>query len=155
MARRAYEKFVEAGIHTPPENPMEKLSAQMILGGEDFVEEIKNRLKTQNISGEDISEGKDILKWSMKEARETLENIAVFYHVSIETLKEKKCRDNWPRDVAIWVFSKQSKWSGKKIGVKFGISGSAVGKAVRRVESAADSSTISKELKAIHSRFPA
>ena len=49
-------------------------------------------------------------------------------------LKKKKSKYNWPRDVAVRVFFRHSRWTLGRIGVLFRISYSAVSKAVSRVE---------------------
>ena len=50
--RRRYAAFVRAGVDDPPACPWSKLLKQGVIGGEDFVDEVKKRLALQEASPE-------------------------------------------------------------------------------------------------------
>lgn len=153
-----YKAFVARGMTAPAPDIMNKVQAQLILGSDDFAEKIKKSIG----SGKTVSEGKDIissrklLKWSKKEAGEAISTVAAYYGVTVEEIKAKGRRSNLPREVAMSVFRKFSRWPLSKIGTVFGADYSAVNKAVKRLsEKAAADRKISKELNEVYSKFPA
>ena len=156
-AKIRYREMIEAEAGGEPEDIMSKVTAQSILGSDDFVERIKKMIRKQNggIAG-DISSGRQLARWGRKEADDALEIVAGKCGVDVDVLKEKGRHKNQPRDLAVTVFHRLSKWSLEEIGTEFGTSRSAVSKIVSRAENIIRTDKqAQKLLDSIFATFPA
>jgi hypothetical protein len=123
------------GAATPARNPFTQVHAQMILGGKEFTEKVMGLIKSPNPSSTNqMPSVRIMLKWSNEQAAAALNNIAVFYNVPEEQLFNMNKRNNWPRDAAITIFRRFSRWPSVEIGRAFRITGGAISKAEHRVD---------------------
>lgn len=150
-----YKEYVESEMEDDFRNLVDDANSQIILGSEDFVQEVRRRIEKTK-SPENTSGERTLFRWSRGRADEALEIVSRKYGVKAIELKKKKRRDNTPRDVAIWLFHRFSKWSMKEIGEEFGVGYGAISKAVIRISlNAEKDESLSETLAALNSQFMA
>ncbi|MBI5115536.1 transposase [Candidatus Poribacteria bacterium] len=129
QARRLYRRFVEEGIQAP-ENPFKSLVAGLVLGTEVFVEEIKKRLS--------IDRHRDVPQTRTLARNLTYEDILAM--VAEQVGGEEKAiiargrRDVFARGVCLYLLRTLTDMRNDEIGARFGISHSAVSKAVSNMK---------------------
>jgi len=131
-ARREYRKFVVAGIKKPPANPLDGARAQIALGSEEFIREIRDKVLSLGEPSFEVPAARKMARWTRKEADAALKAVALRHGVETENLKECRRHRNGPRDEAIEMFYRHSGWSMKEIGEKFGTKHGAIRKALNR-----------------------
>jgi REP element-mobilizing transposase RayT len=153
-SRKRYQEFVEEGLRQRARSPFKDVIGQIFLGGEEFVEGMKDRLL-----------GKDIERSEVPALKELEDHIPI--PVIIETIGEyfSKKKEEFlkasgkarseVRDLAIYLASVDSGWSEKSIGELFGgISYSAVSKALGRLRERRDKeSDIRKKIEEIRGKY--
>lgn len=131
---RAYRGYVEAGAKESQSNPFGEITNQILLGGEDFVNEIKHRLKSNIIEKDRETPTLQLIgRWSNEDADDALTKISEHYGVTVAVLTAVHRPCSRSRDTAIYVFNKMSGWRLREIAERFGIGYSAVDKCARRV----------------------
>lgn len=128
-----YAEYVMSGCGEPAGGMFDGVTAQLILGPEEFVEEVKRQIgKGKKRIDREIISGRELAGWTEKESEKALEIIAEVFSVGRQELLEKGGHHNKPREAAIMIFHKYSSWRVSEIGEKFGVSGGAVCKAAAR-----------------------
>jgi len=132
---RAYRKWVETEPDNEEADPLGKVTGQVALGGEEFIEGIREKIKSRRAeSGNEIPTLRNIHRWDAATAENAISNVAKHFGVTSEQLKTPGSRNNTNRDIAIYIVNKYSGWRLSEIADIFGISYSAVSKASNRVE---------------------
>ncbi len=131
-SQQKYKKYVEEGLRVKLKSPLNNLLGQVVLGGEDFRENIMELLKGKQIS-------QDIVERERFEKRLTPDDVirivAEKFEVKVEELKGRGRRDNIARTVAIYIMQRYSGASNNETGRIFGgIHYSAVSKASARLK---------------------
>jgi putative transposase len=120
-ALRKYRAFVEAKIGAAEENPLKEAIASIVLGGPDFIEEIKGKYLGGRERSRDVPAVAAL-------TRQDLQKIAERVRLEFQD------RPEHARKTAIYLSHKFSGVSLKEIGKHFGIRESAVSQASRRFE---------------------
>ena len=121
-AQRKYRTFVEAKIGAAEENPLKEAIASTILGGPDFIEEIKGNYLVGRKRNRDVPAVAALTRQAPQKIAERVR-------------LEFQGKPGHARKVAIYLSHRFSGLSLKEIGKHFGISESAVSQASRRFES--------------------
>ena len=79
-ARKRYQDFVDAGINCEPENPLKNVYGGMILGNEIFIRDTLQRLKDNEVSGDEVSNRKDLRRGF--EPKEVLNVVSSYFRLS-------------------------------------------------------------------------
>jgi len=136
-AARRYREVVEAALKGPVEPEPPRAVAQLILGGDEFVEVVRKKLKDSPPRGAgDLPSARKLGAWSEREAREAVENIAAAFSVSEKQILCRAGKNNLPRAAALMLFRERSRWTLGEIAGYFGISYSAVTKSLDRTRKA-------------------
>jgi len=131
-ARSEYRKFVEDGVDGGVENPFKNVYEQVLLGGEEFKERIRDLIKGQPL-GEGIV-GRNRFK-GIVHVDELVRAVGDALGVKGEELKMRGGRNNRARNVAIYLAKRYCGLSNQEIGKIFGgIHYSAVSKVSARLE---------------------
>ena len=131
-ARSNYRKFVEEGVDRIVDNPFKNVYGQVLLGGEKFIERIRNLIKNQPL-GEGIVERKRFK--GVVNVDELVRAASDAFGVKKEDLKTRGSRNNKARNVAIYLAKRYCGLSNQEIGEIFGgIHYSAVSKVSSRLE---------------------
>ncbi|MEW6162909.1 MAG: transposase [Nitrospirota bacterium] len=116
MARRNYKEYVEEGLEGKIETPLKDLYAQVILGGKEFRENVRNMLKGQKLSDEIIEKKRFTEK---RAPEEIIKEVAKTFGIKEgEVLNRGKNEEG--RKIAIYLIQRYSGLSNKKIGEIFG-----------------------------------
>jgi len=121
-AQRKYRAFVEAKIGAAEENPLKEALASTILGGPDFIEEIKGKYLVGRKRNRDVPAVAALIRQAPQKIAERVR-------------LEFQDKPGHARKVAIYLSHRFSGLSLKEIGKHFGIRESAVSQASRRFES--------------------
>lgn len=131
-AKKRYREYIEKSLDTEIENPAKNLYGQIILGGEEFVEKIRNMLKGKSISKE-LAERKRILRSPLPE--DIIKKVADAFGVDRDVINDKDIRNNAARKAAIYLVYRYSGLSNEEVGKIFGgIHYSAVSKVSARLK---------------------
>jgi len=131
-ARKKYREYTKESLNTDIENPAKNLYGQIILGGDEFIEKIRNMLKGKSISKE-IAERKRILKSPSPEY--IIKKVADVFGVDRDLINDKNIRNNAARKAAIYLAHRYSGLSNEEVGKMFGgIHYSSVSKVSARFE---------------------
>lgn len=129
--RLDYRKFVEEGLIREIENPFEAVQWQAVLGGESFVQRVRDR------AGGGTRERREIT--SLRKAgrvttpEKLLSKVAAKYGLRVEQLTKSRQRGLEARNVAMWMLWEVSALSLREIGELFGgIDYAAVAQRIRR-----------------------
>ncbi len=149
-ARKKYRRYVEEAIVRGVENPMKAIFGQIVLGGEQFIEQIKNMVKGKHLSGE-IVERTRMLKQVLP--GEIIRMVAERYGVNENSICARDLRGNLPRRAAMYLVYKYTHLSNREAGKIFGgIHYSALRKAfVRFEEELATNKSLSGTITALES----
>jgi len=153
-ARRGYRAYTEEGLHKKMESPLQKLHGRIILGGEEFIDQIKERVRGKTLS-HDIIERRRLVDSPTLE--EMVEIVARAFGVQEEAIRGKRGQENTARKAALYFAQRYTGESNEAIGKWFGgIHYSAVSKASARFkQEMASDPKLSKLVKAIDSHFKA
>lgn len=121
-AQRRYRAFVEAKIGVAEEDPLKEAIASTVLGGPDFIEEIKGKYLGGRKRNRDVPA---VAALTRQVPQKIAERVRLEFRDSPEHA----------RKVAIYLSQKFSGLSLREIGKQFGIRESAVSQASRRFES--------------------
>ncbi len=131
-AKKRYREYIEKSLDTEIENPAKNLYGQIILGGEEFVEKIRNMLKGKSINKE-IAERKRILRSPSPE--DIIKKVADAFGGDRDIINDKNIRNNAARKAAIYLVYRYSGLSNEEVGKIFGgIHYSAVSKVSARLK---------------------
>lgn len=115
-ARRNYRKYVEEGLEGKIETPLKDLYAQVILGSEEFRENVRKMLKGQKISNEIIEKKRFTEK---RGPDEIIKEVAQTFGIKEgEVLTRGKKEEG--RKVAVYLIQRYSGLSNREIGEIFG-----------------------------------
>lgn len=138
-AREQYRTFVldRAGM----KDPLEKAYRGLVLGSEDFVEKIKERMRSVGRIRE-IPETRHVQSYS---AEEIISEISKVSNMRREELLHKR-RGNIHRQLALYLMKRYSPLSLREIGELFDMDYAAVSQATRRFERKIESETEVRDL---------
>jgi hypothetical protein len=112
---------------------------QVALGGDDFIESINLLMAEKKINQpQEIPALRSLRKWNDKDADNAIKTIADYFDISAEQLATRDRKNNLPRDIAVYMFQRHSRWTLRETGDRFGIGYNATGKAARRISVAID-----------------
>lgn len=130
-ARKKYKEFVNEGTGTGVENSLKNLYKKTVLGGDEFIEKIKESLKGKPISSE-IVERKRLIEYPKPD--EIIRAVAKVFSIKRGDVKGNGSRDNTARKVAIYLIKRYAGLSNQATGELFGIHYSAVSKVSGRLK---------------------
>ncbi|OGW38621.1 MAG: hypothetical protein A2Y97_05770 [Nitrospirae bacterium RBG_13_39_12] len=128
-AKRLYKAFVDEGL-TLRENPFEDLKAGLILGSEDFMDEIKKKrgLKKHR----EIPESRRLIR-SIK-YEDVITVVAKRFKTGEQEIREAGKRDNLARKICLYILRRLTDISNEDIAGHFGIGYTAVSQAASRLK---------------------
>jgi REP element-mobilizing transposase RayT len=89
-ARKLYRDFVDVALNYEPENPFKKVYGGIILGNEGFIRGILQRLKDKGVSGEEVSNRKDLRRGL--DPQEVLTAVSSYFRLNRdEVLSNRRC----------------------------------------------------------------
>lgn len=153
-ARNKYRAYVEEGVTAELESPLKNIQGQAVLGDEEFVCEIKKMLNGKILSRE-IVERKRLT--TQLRPSEIISKVALTFGIDVNTIIEKRRRDNIARKVAIYYVQRHTGLNNEEIGRMFGgIHSSAVSKASTAVKNGlTHDEKISEIIRKLDSNFKA
>ena len=130
-ARRRYREYVGAGLEMEG-SPLSKVFGQVILGGEDFVETVKDLAKRKVWSREIVERKKLQEGISLEKVSQIVKDA---FGVRYDHILGRGKRENLPRKAALYLAKRLTEKGNQEIGEFFGgIRASAVSKAAARFE---------------------
>jgi len=153
-AERRYKSYVEEGLREGAEDPLKGVYGQVVLGGEEFIERIKEGFQGKRLST-DIVERKRLLEHPTIE--QILRGVEKVFGTKDEGLLAKGGRSNTARKVALYLAQLYTGLSNREIGERFGgIEAAGVSKAVSRMkEEIVSDKKLSKLVSDLESSFKA
>jgi REP element-mobilizing transposase RayT len=131
-SRQKYREYTEKEIEQKGKNPFDNLWGQVVLGGKEFREHVKEMIQGQPISGE-IVERKRLEERSSPEG--IIRAVASEFGAEEEEIIKKGKRQNIARSVAMHIVQKHSGLTNEAVGNIFGgIHYSAVTKSSMRLQ---------------------
>ena len=129
QARESYRKFVEAGMDRE-ESPWSELRSQIYLGGEGFLEGVKQYIKKRKDDREipEIQKRPTVLTWE-----KLLERVAKYYGVETGELLKRTYRPSEARRVSIYLSRRVLSMKLGEIGMKFELGYTGVSRCVMAV----------------------
>lgn len=97
-AQVAYRRFVEAGVVEPPENPLRDAAYGWLLGSQEFVERMRERLRRPRHEDEVPA----ARRLACVDPKEVLSAVCRYYGISGEDLRRRRS-GHLGRDVAAWL----------------------------------------------------
>jgi len=132
ISRQNYRDFVIKGLQQPKKNPFTELYGQVILGSTEFIEKIKESVRERELDKE-IVERKRLTDYVAP--GEILSVVSNYFKIHIEDIKDKRCRNNTAKKVAIYLMKRYSGLSNSEIGHIFGgVHYSAISQSSKRLE---------------------
>lgn len=125
QARKEYKKFVMENIEM--ESPFKNAFKGVVIGSESFIEEIKNRMKSQGENRE-IGETKFLEFYGVEDI---LRKISIHFGIKKEEIFKKR-RGNVYRSLALYLLKEYTPLSLKEIGNLFEMDYTAVSQGVKR-----------------------
>jgi REP-associated tyrosine transposase len=130
-ARRAYRKFLMAGLDAPDRPPTEQAVAGTVLGSSVFLDRIKTWLGDR-LPDREVPAARQ-LRHTVS-LQDVAEAVCLAYDVSEVSLEQRGRPNNHPRSVAIYLSRRLTQASIEEIGIRFGgVQGSAVSHTVGKV----------------------
>ena len=130
-ACRKYAEFTRAKLGKDDDDIFSDVASQLILGSDEFVEKVKSLISGGKAAiGSEIVAGRELAGWTKRDGEKAVEIISGMFGVKKNELLDKGGYKNGPRDTAIAIFHRYSRWRNNEIGEMFGISGNAVNKKV-------------------------
>ena len=124
-ATRRYRNFVESIKNNNIEDPSKDVVGGLILGGDDFVNWIKDRFLNKNIDDREKPQLKKLKNKRLPE--DLIPHVCNEFRCEYNTILQKGKKRNIARDVAIFLCREMTGESGVALGSYFGgISGSAI-----------------------------
>jgi len=153
-AGQKYRVYVEEGLRGGRENPFKDIYAQVVLGGEEFIERVKEGFKSGDLTV-GISERKRLLKYPSVE--QILGEVERVFGVREGEFLSKGSRSNTARKVALYLVQRYAGLTNREIGERFGgIEGSGVSKGASRArEEIVLDKRLSKLVRELDSSFKA
>lgn len=127
-SKKEYRSFVEAGIGTELENPQKKVYGGMVLGGKRFIKETLQRIRSEYLQDEGISERKALR--STHDIEEILEGISRHFETDINEMISNKYSQH--RKIAIYFMKERTGADNNQIGELFGRTSKAIAKTYER-----------------------
>lgn len=148
IARKKYRKYIEEPVHK--DNLAQELSGQIILGGERFIEKIRDMFKGKSISKE-VVERERVTKNIMPE--DIIKKVTKAFGVTRDFIDNRAERNNPVRKAAMYLVYKYCNMGNREAGKIFGgIHYSAIRKAyVRFEEELAKDKELAKTIRKIES----
>ena len=112
----AYRRFVEAGVDTPPENPLFKATGGWLLGSQAFVERIKGLMKNPKYADE-VPLARRL---SSVPLEDVLQVVADHYRVEPASFAVKHSKES-SRDVAAWLARRLTTATLRELSSPFGL----------------------------------
>jgi REP element-mobilizing transposase RayT len=131
-SRQNYRDFVIRGLQQSKKTLFSELYGQVILGSKEFIEKIKESISEDELDKE-IVERKRLADYVAP--GEILSVVSNYFKIHIEDIKDKRCRNNTAKKVAIYLMKRYSGLSNSEIGHIFGgVHYSAISKSSKRLE---------------------
>jgi putative transposase len=130
-----YSKYVEEGLISKIEDPFEYVTAQSLLGSEQFIDNIKCKLNSEGIHDKQGLGAKNTI--TATELPVILEVVSETYKIPIEEIIKKGKRNCEARQVTVWLAGRycMGKMTLVDIGREMGgITNSAVHRTIKRIE---------------------
>lgn len=129
QAKRLYKAFVDKGL-TSKENPFDGLKAGLILGSEDFISEIKKKLKLER--HREIPESRKLVRDITYD--KVISIVSRRLGVSEEEIKKVGGCDNKARQICLYLLRRLSDMRNEEIAGHFAVGYTAVSQAVSRLK---------------------
>jgi REP element-mobilizing transposase RayT len=129
VARRLYRRFVDEGVASKV-SPFGSLKAGLILGDDNFIQDITKRLNLKK--HREIPESKRLLRGVSLE--DVMKAVTKRFGIDEEEIRATGRRDNLARKISLYLLRKRTDQSNEEIGKCFGIGYTAVSQAVSRME---------------------
>lgn len=150
-ARKRYRDFVDAGINCESKNPLKNVYGGMILGDEIFIRGILQRLKYNEVSGEEVSNRKDLRR--RLEPQEVLNAVSTYFRLSgDEVLSDRRSS---ARKAFVYLLKKYAAIGNREICEMVGCTSiSAATKICRGLEQTLEKdATLRKAVKTLEAQF--
>jgi hypothetical protein len=146
----AYRRFVEQGLQQPPENPLRDAAFGWLLGSQEFVERMRDRMNRPKHQDEVPA----ARRLAGLDAATVIAAVARYYGVSVESYRRRRSRDP-SRDLAAWLARAMTTATLRELMEPFGLSHpDSVSNLVRRAARAlARSKRLASDVNAIKSRL--
>ena len=128
-ARRLYKAFVDEGL-TLRENPFKDLKEGLILGSENFIDEIKKKIGLKK--HREIPESKRLIR-SIK-YEDVIRVVTKRFKTGEQEIRETGKRDNLSRKISLYLLRRLTDVSNEDIAGYFGIGYTAVSQAASRLK---------------------
>src|SRR5260370_691193 len=130
-ARLAYRRFVEEGLISQIDNPFEAVRWQAALGGECFLQRIRDRVKKLHKQRHEMTSLRKAVEFAQPEV--VLSRVARKFKVNQERLTSRGQYGLKAKNVAMWIISESCGIKLREIGELFGgLDYSAVAQRIRR-----------------------
>ena len=130
-AKRFYREFVEEGLEKRIRDPLKDTFAQLILGRDEFIERIRERI-------ENLPENREVPSLKGLQIQPQIEKIVKkvieYFGLNEEEIRKPGRKKNTPRAIAIYLVRKWAATPIDRIGEYFGVGYSAVSQTVRQVK---------------------
>jgi len=130
-AFKLYKNFVDEGVDKKLRNPFKDVYAQTVLGREDFIERLKDKLDSLKRNSE-IPAIRELKKLPTPE--DIIYKISKYFNISEEEIKKAHKKNFIPRLIAIYYLREKTELSLVEIGKYFNVTYSAVSQIVKRIK---------------------
>jgi len=142
-AFREYRKFIDEGLCKKIRNPFDNVFANTILGSNDFVERIKERIKGNFERDIEVPATKSlVVSYTIDDILDIVSN---YFNIEVMEIKKRK-RGFLPRKIAMYLARRLTDLSLRELADYFGTSYTAISKAIQRFE---ENETTKKEIEKI------
>jgi hypothetical protein len=148
-ARRLYRVFVDEGL-SAKENPFEDLKAGLILGSEQFIDEVKKRVRVKR--HREIPESRRLLR-SISED-DVVAAVSDSFGITKEEIEGPRKRGNEARKACLYLLRRLTERSNEEIAGSFGIGYTGVSQAAARARREMEKNRIFKrKVEALENRL--
>jgi hypothetical protein len=130
-AKRRYKEFVADGIKSGFKTPWEEVRGQVVIGSQDFVEEIAEKHLRDH--SERRGEQSRLRVFVGRRPDKVLREVENYFGIKGEEIKRREQRYTEARYVASYLLRRHCLMSLREIGERVGLHYSAVGNAIRQV----------------------
>ncbi len=148
---RAYRRFVEAGMSTPPSNPFDAAAFGWILGSQDFVDRLRGHVAGKS-PGDSVPQQRRL---ASLDVQQVFTGVAEAFRVTRESLSAG--RGGFARSVAAWMARRLTSATLAQLAHELGLSHfGSVSNLLRAVEKErAESAALRQQLEELESRLTA
>jgi len=133
-ARKAYNLYLEEGLVHPPESPLSKTQASVLLGSEIWVEKLKSQLEG-SLPDHDVPSARKMRKTIDAESVES--TVSRVFGVQRSQLHASRLHGNMARSVAIYLCRKYSSLPVRVLGQRFGeVSSASISRSISNLKEA-------------------